>query len=317
MADRYLFLARRGKNQWWRYLSAITLILVSWLVIGNIPALALILLVFYDGNEQTNFNSQLNQFEGIDLLWNYLVIHFAFITFIVALYIAVRFIHQREFISLITPRSEVRISRIIQGFLLWAILLGIACAIEYYLFPQSYQFSYNPYRFLIFLPFALILTPIQTSVEELFFRGYLMQTVGLITRIPWIPVWFSSLIFAAVHFGNPEVGANFFILAVFYLGLALFLAVITVKDNSLELALGVHAANNLFTVLLVNPTNSALPAYPVFSYNLNPVYTLVSYAIAAIVFYIILCRKNPKPKKAPEIPNTQETQLRRKPQKSN
>ncbi|MFB2938846.1 lysostaphin resistance A-like protein [Aerosakkonemataceae cyanobacterium BLCC-F154] len=317
MADKYLFLARRGKNQWWRYLSAITLILISWLVIGNIPALALILLVFYDGNEQTNFNSQINQFEGIDLLWNYLVIHFAFIAFVVALYIAVRFIHQRSFISLITPRNEVRISRIIQGFLLWAILLGIAGAIEYALFPQTYQLTYNPQKFLIFLPFALILTPIQTSVEELFFRGYLMQSFGLITRIASIPVLFSSLIFAAVHFGNPEVGANFLILAIFYLVLALFLAVITLKDNSLELALGVHAANNLFTVLLVNPTNSALPAYAVFSYNLNPVYTLVSYAIAAIVFYMILCRGKAKPKKAPEIPNIQETQIRRKPQKSN
>lgn len=317
MADRYLFLARRGKNQWWRYLLAISLILISWLVIGNIPALALILLIFYDDNEQTNFDSEANQFQGIDLLWNYLIVHFAFIAFIIALYIAIRFIHQRQFISLITPKSKINIYRIIQGFLLWFILLGIACAIEYAIFPQNYQLSYNPSKFLIFIPFALILTPIQTSVEELFFRGYLMQTTGLITRISAIPVLFSSLIFAAVHLGNPEVGANFSILAVFYLGLAFFLAIVTVKDNSLELALGVHAANNLFTVLLVNPTNSALPTYAVFSYKLNPSYTLVSYAIAAIVFYIILFRKKTKAKEVPEVPSRQATKVRRKPQESN
>ena len=261
MADRYLFLARRGKNQWWRYLSAISLILISWLVIGNIPTLALILLVFYDSDAPTKFNSQFNQVEEIDLLFNYLVINFAFIAFMGALYIAVRFIHQRKFISLITPKNQVNIFRIIQGFLLWLILLGIACAIEYTVFPQSYEFSYNQTNFLIFLPIALIFTTIQTSVEELFFRGYLMQAVGLITRLSWIPVLFSSLIFSALHFGNPEVKTNFSILAVFYLGLSFFLAIITVKDNSLELALGVHAANNLFTVLLVNPTNSVLPGY--------------------------------------------------------
>jgi membrane protease YdiL (CAAX protease family) len=283
-------------------------------VIGNIPALALILLVFYDGNDRTNFNFQLNRFDGIDLLWSYLVIHFGFIVFIAALYVAVRFIHQREFISLITSRSQVNISRIVQGFLLWLTLLGIACAIEYRLFPQSYQFSYNQTKFLIFLPFALILTPIQTSVEELFFRGYIMQTVGLITRIPWIPIWFSSLIFAAIHLGNPEVGANFFSLMVFYLGLAFFLAIITVKDNSLELALGVHAANNLFTILLVNPTNSALPGHAVFNYTLNPLYTLVRYAIAAIIFGIILLRKKPKNRQNNETTKRPEPKTRRKPQ---
>lgn len=316
MADRYLFLARRGKNQWWCYLSAISLILISWLVIGNIPTLALILLVFYDSDEPTKFNSQFNQVEEIDLLFNYLVINFAFIAFIVALYIAIRFIHQREFISLITPKNKVNIPRIIQGFLLWLILLGIACAIEYALFPQSYEFSYNQTNFLIFLPLALIFTPIQTSVEELFFRGYLMQAVGLITRLSWIPVLFSSLIFAALHFGNPEVTANFSILALFYLGLSFFLAIITVKDNSLELALGVHAANNLFTILLVNPTNSALPGYAVFAYTLNPLYTLVSYAIAAIIFYLILLRKKPKNKQDNETTKRPEPKIKRKPQQS-
>ena len=316
MPDGYLFLARRGKNQWWRYLSAITVILVSWLVIGNIPALALILLVFYDGNDQTDFNYKINQFEGIDPLWSYLIIHFGFIAFILALYTAVQFIHQREFISLITPKNQVKISRICQGFLLWLILLGIACAIEYALFPQSYQLNFNSYKFFMFLPFVLILTPIQTSVEELFFRGYIMQTVGLITRIPWIPIVFSSLIFAAIHLGNPEVKTSFLLLAIFYLGLSLFLAIITVKDNSLELALGVHAANNLFTVLLVNPTNSALPAQAVFSYNLNPVYTVVSYAIASVIFYLILLRKNPKDRQDQQTTKRPEPKVKKNPQQS-
>jgi membrane protease YdiL (CAAX protease family) len=315
MADKYLFLARRGKNQWWRYLLAISLILISWLVIGNIPTLALILLVNLDDNQQTNFDSQLNTFEGIDPLLSYIVISFGFIAFIVALYIAVRFIHQREFTSLITAKSQVKISRIFQGFLLWVILLGIACAIEYAISPQSFQLKFNPNKFLLFLPFALILTPIQTSVEELFFRGYLMQTVGLITRISAIPVLFSSLIFASLHFGNPEVESNFLVLAVFYLLLSFFLAIVTVKDDSLELALGVHAANNLFTILLVNPTNSVLPAHAVFDYTINPLYTLVSYAIAAIIFYIIIFRNKTKGKKEQEVINNQEPKVKRKPQR--
>jgi len=287
MADRFLSLARRGKNQWWRYILSLLLVLFSWLIIGNIPSIALIILVFYDSSEQTDFNYQTNQFQGIDPLWIYLVINFAFIAFGIALYAAICFIHQRRFITLITPQNQVKYSRIFQGFFFWLILQSLSSALEYYLLPNSYEFTYNQVRFLIFLPLALVLTPIQTTVEELFFRGYLMQTIGLITRKKFILVSLTSLVFMLLHLPNPEVSSSFLLLAALDLGLAVFLAIITVKDNTLELALGVHAANNLFTVLLVNPSNSALPSDSVFTYELNSLYTLVSFVVTAVIFYIV------------------------------
>jgi hypothetical protein len=54
-----------------------------------------------------------------------------------------------------------------------------------------------------------------------------------------------------MHLGNPEVEKLGYEIMVFYIGTGLFLGIITLMDEGLELALGFHAANNLVTALLV------------------------------------------------------------------
>lgn len=44
-----------------------------------------------------------------------------------------------------------------------------------------------------------------------------------------------------------------------YFAVGAFLALITVRDGGLELALGAHAANNLFAALILNHVTSSLP----------------------------------------------------------
>ena len=56
----------------------------------------------------------------------------------------------------------------------------------------------------------------------------------------------------------------------------------------MELALGMHAANNLFAALFANYTVTALPSPALFTIQtLDPVYSLVSLVIGIIVFYIL------------------------------
>jgi len=54
-----------------------------------------------------------------------------------------------------------------------------------------------------------------------------------------------------MHLGNPEVEKLGSGILIFYIGTGLFLGIITLMDEGLELALGFHAANNLITALLV------------------------------------------------------------------
>lgn len=116
-----------------------------------------------------------------------------------------------------------------------------------------------------------------------------MQGMGLWTRYAALPVLGSSLLFMAAHLTNPEMIENMYLIPVLYLVMGLFLAIITVKSNSLELAIGVHAANNLFAVLIMNYANSALPAPSLFmASKIDPVASLVSFLLVAAAFYWIM-----------------------------
>ena len=76
----------------------------------------------------------------------------------------------------------------------------------------------------------------------------------------WGAVLVSSLLFALPHLLNPEVyGANLWIAFLPYLTTGLLLSLITLRDGTLELAMGVHAINNIIAFLFV-----AVPPYDIF-----------------------------------------------------
>jgi membrane protease YdiL (CAAX protease family) len=76
-----------------------------------------------------------------------------------------------------------------------------------------------------------------------------------------------------------------------YFAMGFFLTRIALQDNGIELALGMHAANNLFSVLFANYTITALPSPALFTIQtLDPVYSLISLVIGLIVFYVIFFR---------------------------
>ena len=76
------------------------------------------------------------------------------------------------------------------------------------------------------------------------------------------------------------------IMAANYFAIGMVLATITLRDGRLELAMGLHAVNNVFLALIANYEGSALPSEPVFTgTELDPWFTLVAIAIGGIVFY--------------------------------
>ncbi len=293
MAKKFLALAQTGENQWWRYFLGILIILVSWQVIGAIPFIILVVLLQNDQSPETKLNSQTLQFEGVDTLLQYLVLNFSFVCFLIGLYITVCFIHHRNFITLINPQNKVNWYRVIQGIGAWIFIVALFSVIDcYFISVGNYKLTFNIGKFLIFLPIALILTPVQASVEELFFRGYLMQGIGLKTRKPTISILVTSLLFMLFHLLNPEVKTGVLLLAVYYFLLAVFLAVVTVKENSLELAIGVHIGNNLFNVLFANYSNSALSAPSIFTIqNFDPTSNLISSILFCLLFYLLFFTK--------------------------
>ena len=78
-----------------------------------------------------------------------------------------------------------------------------------------------------------------------------MQGIGAMARNKWAPLLVTSFVFGGLHFFNPEVEKLGSVVMIYYIGTGLFLGVITLMDEGLELALGFHAGNNLIAAMLV------------------------------------------------------------------
>lgn len=295
MGKQYLDLVRLGKNQWWRYLLGILLILIFWLFIGSMLYLVPIswgVFAAYSYGSADVDSGAISFEDFVQFAPPIVTFTGTFLTFVpllVGIFLVVRFVHSRPFRTLITPRKRVDWGRFGQGFLLFGALLILITVIEALLYPGRYQFALNVGWFLPFLIVGLILIPIQTASEELLFRGYMMQGLSLLVRSPIVLAVISGLIFTLPHLANPELSAGFWLVTPQYFVVGFALAIITLKDNGLELALGVHTVNNLFVGLLVTFPDSAIQAETVFvSATIDPVYSLISVVVVYVLFYAIM-----------------------------
>ncbi|NNC61742.1 MAG: CPBP family intramembrane metalloprotease [Eudoraea sp.] len=163
----------------------------------------------------------------------------------------VKLVQSQSIRALTTSRKKVDWKRIWFAFFLWGgITVGLTL-IDVILSPEKFKLNFELIPFLKLALIAILLIPLQTSFEEYMFRGHMMQGLGLLVRNRWFPLLFTSLLFGLMHLGNPEVDTLGPGVMIFYIGTGLFLGIITLMDEGLELALGFHAANNLFGALLV------------------------------------------------------------------
>lgn len=190
--------------------------------------------------------------------------------FLVLLLLWVKFVNKQTIKSLTTARKRVDWKRIFFAFGFWGALTTIMTVIGYYAEPENFEINFKPVPFAILALIAVILVPMQTSFEEYLFRGYLMQGIGIATRSKLTALITTSVIFGLMHIANPEIGKLGYILMLYYIGTGFFLGIITLMDDGMELALGFHAANNLFTALLVTSDWTALQTDSVLKDNSIP-----------------------------------------------
>ncbi|WP_281225815.1 CPBP family intramembrane glutamic endopeptidase [Flavobacterium aquiphilum] len=251
-----------SENKFWKYiLGSIFVIGASFL--GQMPMLGLLMAqTVFDGKKYPTTDEELLHFFEPNLNLFLLLIPFVFA--LGGIYFVVRFLHKQTFLSVVTSREKMDWKRVGYSFCIWSLFTAISTLVMYYLNPADFKFNFQPIPFLILVVISTLLVPIQTSVEELIFRGYLMQGFANLFKNKWLPLLLISSIFGLMHFANPEVGKMGNIIMVYYIGTGLMLGVMTLMDDGLELAFGFHAANNLIGALLVTSDWSAFQTYSIF-----------------------------------------------------
>ena len=284
---KYLEQVKTKDNSFIGYLKG-SLIFVFSHFLGQIP---LSLYLIY---QSSNFEDYLDHNELLSSLPSNTILFLILLPFVVTvpfLKIVITKIHKQSFTSLFCSRNRVDFKRIIFSFLLWGGISILMILINYIVSPEDYEWNFKLIPFLVLFLVGIVLIPLQTSVEEFLFRGYLMQGFGVLFKNRWLPLLLTSLLFGILHIWNPEIDKLGINLLWYYIGTGLFLGIITLMDEGMELALGFHAANNLVTALLVTASWTAFQTESLLIYNAEPslgkelIITLaVIYPLLAFIF---------------------------------
>ncbi|RME16549.1 MAG: CPBP family intramembrane metalloprotease, partial [Bacteroidetes bacterium] len=207
-----------------------------------------------------------------------------------AFYLSVKKIHQKPFISIVTAYPRIRWSRFFFAFGVWCFLFLSMFLIDYlWISPDDYTFNFDAKKFILLLIISALLLPIQSSFEELFFRGYLMQGLSLISKNGIMPLLFTSLLFGLAHMNNPEAeefGAA--IMFPYYSLFGAFLGLLTLWNNGVELSMGIHVANNLLSSILITSENTVLQTDALFIVKQeNPSNDFILWIFSAILALLV------------------------------
>jgi len=153
-------------------------------------------------------------------------------------------------------------------------VMGLFTVIGAIRYPHDYHvFHISLWKRLGFIAMALIITPIQTTGEEILLRIIPLKLVNRI-RSKVIKALIPALIFTLLHVANREIAQSQNRLAVllYYALFGFIPSYIAVRSDRYEFPLAIHAANNLFVVLFCNYEHSSLPSLPLF-FSTRPIGT--------------------------------------------
>lgn len=252
--------AKEGNTSFSSYLLGIVLIISVYLLGSYFLILDL----------QWNFGIEsfdgISQKEIVRILGNnrflaWLIVPFLFVGLFLVIH--TKFVHKRTVLSIFSGRKTFDWKRVLFSFSLLFSVLSLFLFIQY-LSSDSLIFQFDLQKFIPLFFIAIFLLPIQTSCEELLFRSYILQGIKMRTKKNSVAVLISGLMFGAIHIGNPEIAKIGYHIIVYYMLVGVFLALISLFDNGIELALGYHAANNVFAALMITNNWQAFQTDAVF-----------------------------------------------------
>lgn len=247
----FINLSKLGRSGFGSYITTFALVITAMLGFGLLPYTLRLkqLGLPVDGTVSSQIAIEAmgeNQFLILQLM--------PFIFALVMLLVCIQLIHRRPILSLFTVRETFDWKRFFVSFTAWGILMLLMLGISFLGSKESYTWNYNAATFWLLVLIGLFIIPLQTTFEEVFFRGFLFQATGRILKKGLTTALFTGILFGLVHGANPEVEMLGIGILAYYIGTGIFLGILTWKDEGLELSMGFHAVNNIFGAVVV--TNS-------------------------------------------------------------
>lgn len=251
----------------WRWIVGTIFIVVVWQVIGLLLTVAAA--AFFDYDIELLFSTNDADIAMVRELtpWSTAAtVLVSFIPLFIATLVAFPIFLKRNIKGLFTSFEKYSWKRTWIGFATLALISSTFALGDFLANRNSYSWNFDLSAFLPYLLIAFTLLPIQTTAEELFFRGWLQQWIDNGKKKQWSISLIGGVLFALPHMANPEVSGNdLFFPIISYGAIGFMLAWVTYRDKTLEIAIGAHFANNLLAALVISTEDSALPSVSLFT----------------------------------------------------
>ncbi len=282
-----------NQNQWWKYLVVFLVGFVGANIIGGIPLMIVMLSKMAASNGELALDPD-NMMDltalGIDSNLGLVLLLLPLATGLFAIALMFKPLHRRTVSEVINGTDRIRWGRFFSGLVIWGCIMVLMVGIDFILNPANFEVRFHLNSFLILVAVSLLLIPLQTTFEEVLFRGYLAQGVGAWTRNRWLVLFIPAILFGLVHVGNPEVKAyGFWIAMPQYIAFGLLFGLTSILDDGIEIAMGAHAINNIMSSILITSEASALQTHALLKQqNVDPARDLWILLLANLIFLSIL-----------------------------
>ena len=274
------------KNEAWRYVIGFFIIFFIT-QLGSIPfTIAIFSKIGLDGGSNLDVKSMMTVLENSNLTLFYALLPYVFGFF--GIILVIKTLHNQSLLLLTTTRKKIDFNKIAISFLIAGFIIFFTVTISYLISPNEYLFNFKLDTFLILLIITILFMPLQASFEEYLFRGYLMQGFGGVFGNRWMPLLITSLFFGLLHFWNPEVSELGTIFLFHYVVTGLFLGLMTIMDDGMELSLGFHAGNNVLISLLITADWTVLQTDSILKFVGDPKMSIATIIPAVIMYPVIL-----------------------------
>lgn len=163
--------------------------------------------------------------------------HLGLALLIVVALVLVRYWHRRRWGFAVSVQPGMRWRFLLACVLVAVVVLNAVAWLQ----RPGVPFGWNPPPGVVWWLLLIVLTsPLQAAGEEFLFRGYLLQGLGSLTsRLPWLGVVASALLFALFH------GTQNGWLFIDRFGFALVAGALVVLTGGLEAPIAAHVVNNV------------------------------------------------------------------------
>lgn len=288
----------KPKQSIWYYILVIFLAFMAANTIGAIPLLLLLLSkIFKNGIQDLPADDLMSmsnpEMMGISTNFFLVLMIIPFVVGLITLVLLVKAFNKKKYTEIVNGTNRIRFGRIMWGAGVWAAVLGLYMFIDYMIDPANYIFRFELSSFIPLVFISLLLIPFQTSFEEFVFRGYLTQGIAGATKSRIWALIIPSVVFGLMHIFNPEISRyGFWIMMPQYILIGFLFGIVSVLDDGIEIALGMHAANNIFLSLFVTHSSSVLQTAAVFEQqSLNPYKELIVLVVSGILVLSFFCKK--------------------------